>query len=155
MGVTNEDLDNMMIYAVIKGARIPLNRVQTDVEYSNIGSMYDYTGGYKLSVTGTTYSEDIEAALSSSKNYIFGTSTINPVNLHPDVFLWKKPQIKKVIFNDPATIVFWEDGTKTVVKCQKNDTFDKMTGLAMAISKKYFGNEGRYYNHFKKFIEED
>lgn len=29
-------------------------------------------------------------------------------------------QIKNVIFNDPATIVFWKDGTKTVVKCQKD-----------------------------------
>ena len=26
--------------------------------------------------------------------------------------------IKKVIFNAPATIVFWDDGTKTVVKCE-------------------------------------
>ena len=29
-----------------------------------------------------------------------------------------RPEIKNVIFNDPATIVFWTDGTKTVVKCQ-------------------------------------
>ena len=32
--------------------------------------------------------------------------------------------IKEVIFNDPATIVYWEDGTKTVVKCH-NETFDE------------------------------
>ena len=44
-------------------------------------------------------------------------------------------KIKNVIFNDPATIVFWNDGTKTVVKCGKNDTFDPEKGLAMAISK--------------------
>lgn len=37
----------------------------------------------------------------------------------------KKPiVIKNVIFNDPATIVFWSDGTKTIVKCGKHDTYD-------------------------------
>ena len=43
-------------------------------------------------------------------------------------------EIKNVIFNDPATIVFWEDGTKTVVKCQDGDEFDPEKGLAMAIA---------------------
>ena len=60
--------------------------------------------------------------------------------------------IKKVIFNDPATIVFWFDGTKTVVKCKKGDFYDKEKGLAMAIAKRAFGNTGRYYEAFKKFI---
>lgn len=59
--------------------------------------------------------------------------------------------IKNVIFNDPATIVFWSDGTKTVVKCHGED-FDPEKGLAMAISKKIFGNNGDYYNIFKKFL---
>lgn len=64
------------------------------------------------------------------------------------------PSIKKVIFNNPATIVFWTDGTKTIVKVGENETFDKEKGLAMAISKKALGNNGRYYNEFKKFLEE-
>ena len=29
------------------------------------------------------------------------------------------PKITKVIFNGPATIVFWDDGEKTVVKCSE------------------------------------
>lgn len=37
----------------------------------------------------------------------------------------KLPVIEKVIFNDPATIVFWSDGTKTVVKAQNGEEFDK------------------------------
>lgn len=60
--------------------------------------------------------------------------------------------IKDVIFNDPATIVFWADGTKTVVKTQGDDKFDPEKGLAMAISKKYFGNYGFYCDVFKKFL---
>ena len=59
--------------------------------------------------------------------------------------------IKDVIFNEPATIVFWTDGTKTVVKAV-NESFDKEKGLAMAISKKFFGNKGNYYNHIKKWL---
>ena len=62
-------------------------------------------------------------------------------------------EIKNVIFNDPATIVFWNDGTKTVVKCQDGDEFDPEKGLAMAISKKTLGNKGNYCEVFKKWCE--
>lgn len=44
--------------------------------------------------------------------------------------------IDRVIFNPPATIVFWEDGTKTVVKCE-NEPFDAEKGFAMAVAKKF------------------
>lgn len=64
------------------------------------------------------------------------------------------PKIKDVIYNDPATIVFWEDGTKTVVKC-KNEKFDPEKGLAMAFSKKMLGNKGNYYNVFKKWLPDE
>ena len=67
----------------------------------------------------------------------------------------RTPDIKKVIFNDPATIVYWNDGTKTVVKCQEGDVFDPEKGLAMAISKKYFGNKGNYCEVFKKWVPEE
>lgn len=65
------------------------------------------------------------------------------------------PRIKKVLFKNPATIVFWDDNTKTVVKCSEHDDFDWEKGLAMAISKKFFGNEGNYYNNFKKWAQEE
>lgn len=66
----------------------------------------------------------------------------------------KIPKIKKVIFNDPATIILWEDDTKTVVKSMKDcDIYDPEKGLAMAISKKALGNEGNYYNEFTKWLE--
>lgn len=65
----------------------------------------------------------------------------------------KDNSIKKVIFNPPATIVFWNDGDKTVVKAE-NEPFDKEKGLAMAVCKKIFGNKGNYYNIFNKWIGE-
>ena len=65
------------------------------------------------------------------------------------------PDIKDVIFNPPATIVLWADGTKTVVKCQENEgEYSKEVGLAMCICKKVYGNKGNYNNVFKKFIKE-
>ena len=66
--------------------------------------------------------------------------------------------IKKVIFNNPATIVFWSDGTKTVVKCGKNDIYDPEKGLAMAVAKKYLGtnkSHSNYMDEFKKWLPED
>ena len=65
------------------------------------------------------------------------------------------PEIKNVIFNDPATIVFWEDGTKTVVKCQDGDEFDPEKGLVMAIVKKAYGNKGSYCNKLKKWLPKE
>ena len=61
------------------------------------------------------------------------------------------PDIKKVIFNDPATIVIWADGEKTVVKCQNNEPYDPEKGLAMAITKRALGNKGNYFDQIKKW----
>lgn len=64
----------------------------------------------------------------------------------------KHPQIKNVIFNPPATIVFWKDGTKTVVKAT-NEEFDAEKGLAMAVTKKCFGNNYEYFKQVKKWTD--
>lgn len=59
--------------------------------------------------------------------------------------------IRKVIFNDPATIVLWSDGTKTVVKCGPEDSYDMEKGLAIAIVKKMAGNDNRFHKVFKQY----
>ena len=64
------------------------------------------------------------------------------------------PEVKKVIFNDPATIVYWKDGTKTVVKCQKGDDFDLEKGFAMAFLKKCCGNKGNFNDKLIKIMKE-
>lgn len=63
--------------------------------------------------------------------------------------------IKKVIFHDPATIVFWNDGTKTVVKCSKDDKYNKEAGLAFCIMKKLYGNEYIFHQILKKWCSEE
>lgn len=48
---------------------------------------------------------------------------------------------KKVIFNNPATIVYWEDGSKTVVKCGSGDMYDCEKGFAMCVLKRLYGDD--------------
>ena len=64
------------------------------------------------------------------------------------------PDIKQVKFSGPCTIVIWNDGTKTIVRCA-DEKFDKEKGLAMCIAKKSLGNKGKYYDVFKKWIGEE
>lgn len=61
--------------------------------------------------------------------------------------------IKKVIFNPPATVVYWYSGEKTVVKCSAFEMFDPEKGLAMAFVKYFFNNHGYYNDVMKKFTE--
>lgn len=57
--------------------------------------------------------------------------------------------VSKIIFNPPATIVFWEDGTKTVVKCAAEDEFSEYYGFLASLGKKVYENN----NQIKKLID--
>ena len=70
--------------------------------------------------------------------------------MHYDI----RRHIKNVKFNPPATIVFWTDNTKTVVKC-KGEDYDPEKGLAMCICKKVLGDKGNYYEVFKKWLPKE
>lgn len=68
----------------------------------------------------------------------------------------KNLKIKKVVFNPPATIVFWSDNTKTVVK-STNELYDGEKGMAMAIAKKFLGTndtKSNYYDEFHKWLKD-
>lgn len=58
----------------------------------------------------------------------------------------KVPKVKRIIYNDPATIVFWEDGTKTVVKKQKGIKFNKYNAFTAAFAIKCLGSNSKL-NH--------
>lgn len=60
-----------------------------------------------------------------------------------DAPMWGIPDVEYIIFNQPATIVFWSDGTKTVVKAMEGEKFEKYAGFAMACMKKMFGSTSR------------
>ena len=111
-------------------------------------STYDLTK-YVADISKLEYTNSIY----EDTQYKLTLSNVTPYASIYDGFV---PRIKKVIFNDPATIVFWSDGTKTVVKKQKPDSkkkFDPEKGLAMAIAKKALGNKGNYFETFKKWCD--
>lgn len=58
----------------------------------------------------------------------------------------------KIIFNPPATIVVWKDGSKTVVKCDNKDKFDREKGVALCFMKKALGNKSRQINDILKEV---
>ena len=91
------------------------------------------------------YEKPILHHIYANNNLFFSPSEININNI---------PEVKKVIFNDPATIVYWKDGTKTVVKCQDGDDFDPEKGFAMAFLKKCWGNKGNFNDNLRKIMKE-
>lgn len=62
---------------------------------------------------------------------------------------------KKVIFNGPATIVIWQDGTKTIVKKSEDDTDDREKAIMYAILKKEFGSRAKMNRYLKQFQEDN
>lgn len=69
-----------------------------------------------------------------------------------NVMFYRRPKVKRVIFNDPATIILWEDGSKTVVKCQSGDTYNRETGFALAYLKKMLGNDNTFNKEINKWV---
>lgn len=109
------------------------------------------------------------------QDFCGGTMTAKLMDTDDLPFYENPFAIKRVIFNNPATIVFWNDGEKTVVRCMDNvevrekvvhgrkkkfmvpmpsENYSKEIGLAMCIAKKAFGNTGAFNDVFKAFIPE-
>ena len=93
--------------------------------------------------------------MSTNDLYVYSRTNLDELLKNADVincnYMWLKnyssqqPQAKlkpeKIIFqNKYATIVYWNDGTKTVVKKSKEDKFIPEVGFAMALVKKMYEN---------------
>lgn len=68
--------------------------------------------------------------------------------------MWGIPDIRRVVFNNPATIIFWEDNTKTIVKCMEGEKFEKYAGFIAAVAKKLFGSTSRAKSIMNELGEE-
>lgn len=125
----------------------------------NISNGYCYVEASALSKVAEYCDNDViatEAAFNKMYNLNKMKEEINKMyglnKMKANIMLTSS--IVKVIFNDPATIVFWSDGTKTIVKCE-GEAFDPEKGLAMAIAKHYLGTsvtKGDYYDIFRKWL---
>lgn len=132
-----------------------------------VDSIDVYSGEELPTVTGALYNKMLFGDIIDFRNYFNSTQweldSNNRLQCRYDKYFREPPllstdyhaAITDVIFNDPATIVFWSDGDKTIVKAT-DEKFDKEKGLAMAIAKKLYGyNKGNYYNIFRQYCGEE
>ena len=109
----------------------------------------DHIATFLSETTHTTTTDEVEhryeVTLAPENVEIIGTGPLYPsadrqsfrlLNYEPADHL----NVDRIIFSPPATIVFWKDGTKTVVKCAKGEPFSEYNGFAAALLKKVFGS---------------
>ena len=123
---------------------------------NNTAHYSPYTGDFVINVGPP--SDEAPSLTDWLKGSLRGTYyEVRPAETVP-IYLWGNlqtlsNQIEKVIFNEPATIILWKNGHKTVVKAQDGEPFDKEKGFLMAIEKKMNDNKGNYNNIIKKWCE--
>lgn len=84
-------------------------------------------------------SADLDAMAECSGNCEYCCDNLYGTDPH----MWGIPDIDRIVFSNPATIIFWDDGDKTVVKTCSGDKFERYAGFAMACMKKLFGSTSR------------
>ena len=115
---------------------------------------------FKIDETGITINKPIAIMTKATpyENYVCGKNLLEPQKDKPKLayvmtykddnsfFSWSRGKYaigktlpRKWVKNGPATILFWEDGTKTIVKCNQDDEFDAQKGYLMAYFEKWTG----------------
>ena len=107
-----------------------------------IGKPINYIDETLIAAVQNGYYNKVEG-VKTDMNCKYNRNTVNPL------------EIKNVYFNDPVTVVMWNDGTKTIVRCSENDFYDPEKGLAMAIVKKAYGNDNKFHKIFKKWLPKE
>ena len=132
-------------------------RTDIVVEHRNhIGTQkyaVDWKEAHSLTEAAVPILVDIKTRLNSTVDNRMYEHLKNENEMLKNIYYGLSLTIKDVIFNPPATIVLWMDGTKTVVKDQGEVFYDPEKGMAMAVAKKAFGNQGNYYNQFAKYLD--
>ena len=102
----------------------------------------------------TNFKRGLADLIKCSENSLKGESNMKNTSNKPT----PSNPIKQVIFNGPATIVYWKDGCKTIVKCQEGAVNDPEKGFAMAVARHYFCDilgMSRYDGIFKKYLPKE
>lgn len=102
----------------------------------------------------TTEEEEMPTRINVDYGSMFTGLRMMPLNNEEASKMYRDQinKVKKVIFNYPATIILWDDGTKTVVHCGADEKFDPEKGIAMCLLKKMLGNTGDYNNYIRHLI---
>lgn len=112
--------------------------------FVSIGVGFDYpadTTTFTLEVRPSTPHHEIVSGLAD----FLGVDDIDGCSL---------PTAAKIIFSGGATIILWDDGTKTVAKCRGGDEFDPLFGIMACIVRKLTGNRGHGVNDNEQLISE-
>lgn len=140
--------ENGMCMSKAKDTRVPTKPTEIEITYDDVA---------KYRQNGISITKQAAKVLLNSIYDVHSKTLKEEIQMKAPSKSGCNP-IKKVIFNDPATIVFWKDGTKTIVKCQEGAEFDPEKGLAMAISRHYLcdicGLE-RYDGVFKRYAPKE
>ena len=106
--------------------------------YFTVGKVYDVVNGKITNDNGFTYRNYDDVIKFLSGWYKFEKVDDDSI-------------ISRVIFNDPATIILWSDGTKTIAKTHGDDAFDPEKGFAVACAKKLLGGGNAFRMEFAKW----
>ena len=102
------------------------------------------------------YVEKVCAKLNARTDKIVKERAYTPFQVPLIEFIKVKDKWKPhIIFNGAATIVFWVDGTKTVVKCKEGTEYNAEEGLRWCIIKKLLGDSPEFWNFIKGAVPED
>ena len=147
----------------VKSMNNKLNKTKTvySVKFINYDKIYKYFSKVPLEVGAvydivadgfTTYKTPVEVISIDQDNTNANWRTITEAAL---IHGAKRADsgIKEVYFNEfkATTCVLWKDGTKTIIKCQKGDVFDREKALALCYIKKTLGNKSSFNEVLKKY----
>ena len=95
------------------------------------------------------HEKEILKAMTENSEFTFNNmlGTYTTYIQDEDSFNLLKPE--RVIYNDRATICYWKDGTKTVVKATDDDHMTHEHGVAMAIVRKLFPSRQEFLRTVK------
>ena len=97
----------------------------------------------------TIKANNIESCEYNGGNYIRITGLVDSNDFNKEQIDGILP--KKYIINENATILFWNDGTKTIVRKSKDDEYNKKLSFLLAYFQK---NCGLSKNKANKYLED-
>lgn len=138
------------------------------VKFNGVGKEYSYFTNLDLIVGGkyniiadnkTTYNNPVVIIrwyelFSSGYNYKDKFRTITSAKL-VDGTARPDDGVEKFVFNEEkgVTVALWKDGTKTIIRCQEGDIFDREKAIALCYMKKALGNRGSFNETLKKWTK--
>ena len=100
--------------------------------------------GLQTYIPEARYCDEFGRVPGSSGRYPWGLTPADKCN--PYLY----PEVDHIFYDDVATVVFWTDGTKTVVKCPEGTPYDEYTAFCAALAKKVYGNNSKLQREIKK-----